>query len=429
MLLIHPITAVILPALISGHALASANNTSTEQLSAQLDQAIQHNAAIEAHLLQSPIRGVKKMSTDEGEKFFLDYWQFEDGVLVRNEVDGVPDVEAKSDINPRSSPLQPAFARDDASYSLFRRDFKCPSDTDPCNSINRPDRCCKTGYTCELIPDRGAEDVGCCPRGETCSDIIGSCGAEYTACSEALGGGCCIPGYDCVTGGCEFPGWNAWFDGLVMSATGAHVSTVTVTVHSSVEVSTTTYTTSQQTRSLPSTSATASTTTATTTATSTESTTGDLVPPARPTSLSTATAEHTNTLPITSACPTGFYACSAVYQGGCCRTGRDCETTSCPVTSSTTVVSSGVTVVVPAPNMTPRGGHCAQGWFSCADTAGGGCCPRGFACGSSCSATAGSTKVPKLPPQKAGSGRTWGGISRLEIAVLVAGMMMTYGLL
>lgn len=202
MLLIHPITAVILPALISGHALANAVNTSTEEFSA-VDQASQHNAAIEARLLQSPVRGVKKMSTDEGEKFFLDYWQFEDGILVGNQTDEATEIE--NDIKERSSPLQPAFARNDASYSLFRRDFKCPTDTDPCNSINRPDRCCKSGYTCELIPDRGAGDVGCCPRGETCSDIIGSCGAEYTSCSEALGGGCCIPGYECVTGGCKCP--------------------------------------------------------------------------------------------------------------------------------------------------------------------------------------------------------------------------------
>lgn len=31
---------------------------------------------------------------------------------------------------------------------------------------------------------------------------------------------------------------------------------------------------------------------------------------------------------------------------------------------------------------------CAVGWFSCANGEGGGCCPSGYACGTSCSATA-----------------------------------------
>ena len=135
-------------------------------------------------------------------------------------------------------------------------------------------------------------------------------------------------------------------------------------------------------------------------------TTGDLVPPARPTSLSTATtSEDTDgTGRGGSSCPTGFYACSAVYQGGCCQTGRDCDTTSCPTVSSTTMVSDGKTIVAPAPTMTGGTGRCAKGWFSCADTVGGGCCPTGFACGSSCRATGGSaTTLAKSPPDNSGS--------------------------
>lgn len=31
---------------------------------------------------------------------------------------------------------------------------------------------------------------------------------------------------------------------------------------------------------------------------------------------------------------------------------------------------------------------CALGWFSCAAGQGGGCCPSGYACGTSCTATA-----------------------------------------
>ena len=123
--------------------------------------------------------------------------------------------------------------------------------------------------------------------------------------------------------------------------------------------------------------------------------TGDgLLPPALPTSRSTTTGTTTSRFDI---CPTGFYACSAVYHGGCCQTGRDCDTTSCPTISSTTFTSDGVTLVVPATTGTSSGSteKCASGWFQCADTAGGGCCPRGYACGSSCTATAARTTVAK----------------------------------
>jgi hypothetical protein len=109
-----------------------------------------------------------------------------------------------------------------------------------------------------------------------------------------------------------------------------------------------------------------------------------LSPPDRPTSLSTSTTSSTE-----SSCPTGFYACAAVYQGGCCRTGRDCDTTSCPAIPSTTIVSNDQTIVIPeaTTTATSSGGSggsssgCASGWFNCADTVGGGCCPSGYACG------------------------------------------------
>ena len=31
---------------------------------------------------------------------------------------------------------------------------------------------------------------------------------------------------------------------------------------------------------------------------------------------------------------------------------------------------------------------CAAGWFSCGSSGGGGCCPSGYSCGASCTATA-----------------------------------------
>lgn len=182
-------------------------------------------------------------------------------------------------------------------------------------------------------------------------------------------------------------------------------------------VSTKTFTTPQETSS----SSSSSTRTSTGTSTRTAST-GDLTPPARPTGLSTVTtSESTETGGGASSCPTGFYACSAVYQGGCCRTGRDCDTTSCPVVSSTTMVSNDRTIVVPAPTMTGGGGRrCAQGWFSCADTVGGGCCPTGFACGSSCSATGGqATTLAKTSPENSVASR----ISRQNMRLVAMGVV------
>ena len=66
--------------------------------------------------------------------------------------------------------------------------------------------------------------------------------------------------------------------------------------------------------------------------------------------------------------------------------------TSCPAASSTLAINSnGVTV-----NVIPSGANdaalgakgCAVGWFTCASGDGGGCCPSGYACGTSCTATA-----------------------------------------
>lgn len=192
----------------------------------------------------------------------------------------------------------------------------------------------------------------------------------------------------------------SWFYFRANDHLGAYISVVTITVDSSVVVSTETHSTVPQ-----STDSTSKSTQATDT-----TTTDSLVPPARPTSLSTATHATTSRVDV---CPTGFYACSAVYHGGCCQTGRDCDTTSCPTTSSTTFVSNGETIVIPVTTGGGSGttGRCAQGWFSCADTAGGGCCPSGFACGQSCTATAAHSTVAKEQATGTSSGsrveRNW----------------------
>ena len=143
---------------------------------------------------------------------------------------------------------------------------------------------------------------------------------------------------------------------------------------------------------------------------------GSLVAPARPTTGTTTTTitdrtTSTSTSPTSvSGCPTGFYACSAYYQGGCCQIGRDCAMTSCPTTASTILLSTNsITAVAPTGSgITAPGtvltGACATGWQSCAQSVGGGCCPSGYACGTSCTATAtggGGSQVGKEAPNGA----------------------------
>lgn len=147
----------------------------------------------------------------------------------------------------------------------------------------------------------------------------------------------------------------------------------------------------------------------------------DLVPPARPTSLSTATTSKSSS-ETGSICPIGFYACSAVYQGGCCRTGRDCDTASCPTISSTAVVSNNDETIV-APAVSTDSATCAGGWFGCDESMGGGCCPTGFACGSaSCTASGGSVTATGTVAKETGgsSGRFVDGRMLLIVAVMLA---------
>lgn len=107
------------------------------------------------------------------------------------------------------------------------------------------------------------------------------------------------------------------------------------------------------------------------------------VAPVRPTSGSVANV-----------CPSGFYVCSAYYPNGCCRVGRDCQTTgSCALPAETIVNTNGVVVLAPtganvATTAIPQGGSCPSAWYSCAANRGGNCCPNGFECGEQCTATA-----------------------------------------
>ena len=164
---------------------------------------------------------VRKMSDDEGEKFYFDYWSWDDPFFSSS--------SSKRDVVNTSMTelveLQPAillhtstdadslllvdkkqdYARSArrALFMLLGRDFQCPTGTFSCTSIGQPDSCCGNGATCVIVQDTGLGVVGCCPAGETCGDTVSSCGAGYTSCASSLGGGCCIPGYTCVTGGCR----------------------------------------------------------------------------------------------------------------------------------------------------------------------------------------------------------------------------------
>lgn len=221
-----PALALILPASISAQATADNTNvTYEENHQHNANRVFQRNALGSTDRPKQTIRGIKKMSDDEGEKFFMHYWQFDDGLPATEmgnltntspNKDSSPDA-SEENIRPRSQPLRPAFELDEGHGDnwygitlpryfspLHRRGFDCPAGTSECSSINRPNRCCGEGDTCTLVSNTGSGDVGCCPKGQSCSDTIGSCPRSYSTCSESLGGGCCIPGYECVEGGCKF---------------------------------------------------------------------------------------------------------------------------------------------------------------------------------------------------------------------------------
>ncbi|PBP21490.1 hypothetical protein BUE80_DR007690 [Diplocarpon rosae] len=349
--------------------------------------------------------GVMKMSEAEGEKFYMDYWRFERPLEEPQTSVGVADSLRKRDLEEEErvaanasavTNFRPPFvlhtedsdAADSGATELRFRDsrrvlaelrkraFTCPTGTADCSAIGFPGSCCSTSEVCFNIEDTGlgamnsslvvvitkiftvtASSITMTSTSVstvTSTPKNSACPLDAQSCAASLGGGCCPINRVCALNSCA---------------------------------------------PLPATSTTVSNFIPTTTATGVE--------PFRPNSgLSTDITTASNPGPTT--CPTGFYACEAYYEGGCCRTGRDCQKTSCPPTSSTTIVNSGVTIVVPigsaAVVATPTG-NCAQGWATCAASLGGNCCPSGWGCGTaSCSsADASSTNVvQKASPGGAG---------------------------
>jgi progranulin len=168
---------------------------------------------------QRPI-GVKKMSSDPNEMFFLDYWEF-------NETSANPDQcpidesqylvslnGSSSDILRPPALLHSPHTSDSRKLARFlapfnnlaKRDLQCPTGYSNCASITAPSVCCPTGQTCINIQNNGAGGVGCCPSGSNCANTVGPCNTNlgYQSCSgSANNQGCCISGFTCLSTGCK----------------------------------------------------------------------------------------------------------------------------------------------------------------------------------------------------------------------------------
>ncbi|KAI1813994.1 hypothetical protein GGS20DRAFT_439751 [Poronia punctata] len=303
----------------------------------------------------------------------------------------------------------------DALARLQGREFTCPGGTHVCSNIDRPNYCCADGTRCFVVENApNAGNVGCCPEGHNCIGNVASCPDGNTACPAEEGGGCCIPGFVCADVGCIASSVT-----VVPPTTSSKEATSTY-VEPSPTTTTTTREPTSTTSPKPTTSETTSHPTRTTPSPSPTSDSGSVsgtgLPPVRPTSsspetlISGPTSQTSDSGPY---CPTGFYACLASAGSGCCRTGRDCSTTSCPPMASTTITGNGITVVVPVTDALDARPHtktaCASGWFLCGKSAGAlaGCCPSGYACGTaSCTlsaATATATVQKELPGNAAAS--------------------------
>lgn len=164
---------------------------------------------------RNPI-GVRKLSVDEGEKFYPEYWQF----AGRSNSPSILDRDSQETTYTNASTFKLPLALHDIGQAssrrargrdsaralavLERRAYQCPSGTTSCTSVGRPNSCCESDETCYIITDTGLGDVGCCPNGSSCSGVEIGCGTGYTACPDNTGGGCCSPGFVCDGLGCEY---------------------------------------------------------------------------------------------------------------------------------------------------------------------------------------------------------------------------------
>ncbi|KAL5120147.1 hypothetical protein ACEQ8H_001973 [Pleosporales sp. CAS-2024a] len=376
--------------------------------------------------------GVKKMSEDEGEMFLLDNWIFASDVHPRASASSVyaNDTGAASsvyanDTGAAQSPLRPLadkdwFARMRVRAALSKRQFACPAGTKSCASMGAPDVCCGTASTCIRVVDSpGVGSVGCCPLGHRCAGSI-RCDTQngYFACPNAPNGGCCLPGFQCDGIGCAAVGTSITYVEPASSSPPAVVIVPTSAAATPAPSSSWAYRCANGYFSCPASLGGGCCENGRTCATGASclgdapSSTAAPAAPVRPTSGSVTSSASSPSSPA-NLCPTGFYACSAYYPSGCCRVGRDCQTTgSCALPASATVVNTnGVVVVAPsgaavATTAAPQRGSCPSAWFSCAASLGGNCCPNGYACGEQCTATATASggqsgTSPKVAPSSA----------------------------
>ncbi|KAK5171436.1 uncharacterized protein LTR77_004580 [Saxophila tyrrhenica] len=148
--------------------------------------------------------GVRKMGEDEGEKFWMGYWDLRitDDRPETTRDEPLGDESGNATIIPA---LLPAVAQHLERYErydyghlrrmIFERDFQCPGGTYSCDSIGEDDLCCNNGDTCVSTSD----GIGCCPSGAYCGEEVSDCdtNAGYTSCPHSPNGGCCIPGAAC----------------------------------------------------------------------------------------------------------------------------------------------------------------------------------------------------------------------------------------
>lgn len=191
------------------------------------ERLVQKKLEVQGRILTQRPLGLLKMRPVEGEMFFPEYWRFGSDEHVGPETASSDERDIlrgwanATILDPLEAPLKihrlhhkqqvpprpvlgwlPRIPRG-LSTPLSRREYQCPGDTFSCTDINQPNSCCPIGGACQMISGSELGDVGCCRKGQTCSQQVAGCLNGYTSCPASLGGGCCIPGYECIDVGCE----------------------------------------------------------------------------------------------------------------------------------------------------------------------------------------------------------------------------------
>ncbi|KAF3936469.1 hypothetical protein ABW19_dt0207887 [Dactylella cylindrospora] len=286
-----------------------------------------------------------------------------------------------------------------------RQQLVCPAGNSPCTNIQQSGSCCPSGTTCVIIQDTGFGSVGCCPNGQVCGDQLSGCAAGYSQCPQSAGGGCCLPGYICSPQGCLIN-----TSGITPPSTVVTVGTVTIgldlcqngyypcpqslnygccqvgylcgytdcpyntgTGTPGIEYATSGFNIPSSAIVIQPTANGGSTT---------EGFSTINISTVRPATLPTATGQPgpkiTNApgqhITVAGGCPAGFSSCGAEFNGGCCRFGRVCGVSYCPVGTATTSAVQTITTIT-------TNGACPGGWYQCPASVQGGCCPSAYGCG------------------------------------------------